>query len=376
MTIGQYIGRENHPTKGYASKRGVEEKVPLPNWLVGIELEIEDWNDNHDRECPGFNFTSDGSLRNNGIEAVTLPVAIKQVRGLLNYFFGRFEITDGNYSERCSTHVHFNVEPLEWHQLASLCLLYQTVETLLFKFTQGDRENNIFCVPWNQCNQSYNVVANFQAQGPSIFRSWQKYSALNLATISEHGTVEFRHLGGTCDVDKIMTWISLLAKMFEYVLAHPYEEIKQSVLHMNTISNYREWLEQIFGTYMEHIQYPGYEKDLAKGVIDSKLQIVSEKGPITAHTPWINPEAELIWNTAGDVVTMAGVHVFDSPAIPVEPPTPRPVARPRIRPRGVVIPPPVMSTQEREQLMARYITQLERMGVAPPPGTIADEPQF
>jgi hypothetical protein len=217
------------------------------------------------------------------------------------------------------------------------------VETLLFKFTQGERENNIFCVPWNQCNQSYNVVANFQAHGPTIFRSWQKYSALNLATISEHGTVEFRHLGGTCDVDKIMTWVSLLAKMFEYVLSHPYEEIKQSILHMNTISNYREWLEQIFGTYMEHIQYPGYEKDLAKGVIDSKLQIVSEKGPMVAPTR----------------------------SEEVAQPTPGPVARPRGGPGGVAIPPPMMPTQERELLVARYITQLERIGV-----TIADEPEF
>lgn len=372
MTIGQYIGRENHPTKGYASKRGVEENVPLPNWLVGIELEIEEWDDNHDKECAGFQFTSDGSLRNNGIEAVTFPIAIQQVRGLLNHFFGRFEITNGNYSERCSTHVHFNVEPLEWHQLASLCLLYQTVETLLFKFTQGERENNIFCVPWNQCNQSYNVVANFQAQGPSIFRSWQKYSALNLATISEHGTVEFRHLGGTCDVDKIMTWISLLAKMFEYVLAHPYEEIKQSILHMNTISNYREWLEQIFGTYMEHIQYPGYEKDLAKGVIDSKLQIVSEQGPVVApvrrEEAVDDTDVPLEWRTG-----WAGT------GAEVAPPAPRPVARPRVRPGGVAIPQPLptpIAQAERQRLMARYITQLERMGVTPPPGTIADEPQF
>lgn len=373
MTIGQYIGRENHPTKGYPSKRGVEEKVPMPNWLVGIELEIEEWDDNHDKECAGFQFTSDGSLRNNGIEAITLPIAIKQVRGLLNHFFGRFEITNGNYSERCSTHVHFNVEPLEWHQLASLCLLYQTVETLLFKFTQGDRENNIFCVPWNQCNQSYNVVANLQAHGPTIFRSWQKYSALNLATISEHGTVEFRHLGGTCDVDKIMTWISLLAKMFEYVLAHPYEEIKQSILHMNTISNYREWLEQIFGTYMEHIQYPGYEKDLAKGVIDSKLQIVSEKGPVVVPVRREEAIAETVY---ADEPQMWATHPFVTGA-GAEVAAPRPVARPRVRPGGVANPfPPEtpMAEEERQRLMARYLVQLERLGINPP--VADDEPQF
>jgi hypothetical protein len=45
---------------------------------------------------------------------------------------------------------------------------------------------------------------------------------------------------------------------------------------MNTVSNYHEWLERVFGEYMELVQYDGYELDLAQGVIESKLQIVSE----------------------------------------------------------------------------------------------------
>jgi hypothetical protein len=115
-----------------------------------------------------------------------------------------------------------------------------------------------------------------QQNGPSAFRRWQKYSALNLLPIHELGTVEFRHLGGTCDVKKIMQWVFLLAKMFEYVLSTPYEEVKNEIKCMNTVSNYHEWLERVFGEYMELVQYDGYELDLAQGVIESKLQIVSE----------------------------------------------------------------------------------------------------
>jgi len=165
---------------------------------------------------------------------------------------------------------------MEWENIASLCLLYQTVETLLFKFTGDDRDSNIFCVPWNQSSLSYNIVYNMQQNGPSAFRRWQKYSALNLLPIHELGTVEFRHLGGTCDVKKIMQWVFLLAKMFEYVLSTPYEEVKNEIKCMNTVSNYHEWLERVFGEYMELVQYDGYELDLAQGVIESKLQIVSE----------------------------------------------------------------------------------------------------
>lgn len=275
MTIVEERGRK--PTVGYKSRHKTDKNTPLGDWLVGLELEMENFPMRADyAEFGGFLFTTDGSLRNDGVEAVTKPVAIKHLQGLLEAFFTHYNINQTNYSERCSTHVHFNIEPMEWENIASLCLLYQTVETLLFKFTGDDRDSNIFCVPWNQSSLSYNIVYNMQQNGPSAFRRWQKYSALNLLPIHNLGTVEFRHLGGTCDVKKIMQWVFLLAKMFEYVLSTPYEEVKNEIKCMNTVSNYHEWLERVFGEYMELVQYDGYELDLAQGVIESKLQIVSE----------------------------------------------------------------------------------------------------
>lgn len=278
MTILQEQGRK--PTISYKSKHKITPDIPMSGWLVGLELEIENFNPEVIRTFGGLTFTDDGSLRTTkdgiGIEAITKPLEIQMVEGLLTGFFAKFGITNRNYSERCSTHVHFNVEPLEWSHIAALCLVYQTVERLLFKFVGDERENSIFCVPWNQCNLSYQVVSNLETRGPSVLRKWQKYSALNLLPIHIQGTVEFRHLGGTCDVKKIMTWIILLAKIFQYITQTPFQTVKNEIINMNTVSNYYDWTYQVFGQYVEYIQYPDYAKDLAQGVIESKLQLMSE----------------------------------------------------------------------------------------------------
>lgn len=277
-TIQQHYGRKD--IKTYLSKHG-ETLLPLGDWLVGLELEMEGWSPDNDNHFGGFSFADDGSLRpnaqGNGIEAITKPIAIKYVPSILNAFYKNFKITEANYSERCSTHVHFNVEPLTFQQVSTIALVYQTVERLLFKFVGHERSENIFCVPWNQCNLSYNIVNNIERDGHDVFRRWQKYSALNLIPIVEQGTIEFRHLYGTCDVNLITNWITLLAKLMEYGMKIELDDAKKLILNMNTVSNYHEWLHSVFGEYVGLLQSDGFERELARGVIDSKFMMMSNK---------------------------------------------------------------------------------------------------
>lgn len=277
-TVSEYYGHRN--VTGYASKHGTDNTMPLPDWLVGCELEIEGFNPHLDRRFGGITFTDDGSLRAReggiGIEAITLPVATKFVPALLTAFYEKFQIGEKNYTERCSTHVHFNALPLSFDQVSTICLLYQTVEDLLFKYVSHDRDQSIFCVPWNQSNLSYSIVNRLSKNNESthdVFRRWQKYSALNLIPLTTQGTMEFRHLHGTCDVKVITTWIALISKMFEYAMGVDLEKAKYQIVNMNTVSNYHEWLNMVFGKWADALRCDGFEAVLSQGVINSKLML-------------------------------------------------------------------------------------------------------
>jgi hypothetical protein len=132
-------------------------------------------------------------------------------------------------------------------------------------------------VPWSQSNINYNIVNKMQGFAYSAFRTWQKYSALNLIPVISQGTIEFRHLHGTRDVTLIKNWICSIAKIFEYALNNSFEDARAQITNMNTVSNYRQWLNAVFGDYADNLAiYDGFERDLAIGVIESKLMLTKE----------------------------------------------------------------------------------------------------
>lgn len=320
MNIGEYYGRE--PVTPYAYKIKTPATVPLPEWIVGVELEIEGVSNTVRLQYPGVTFTEDGSLRNGldgetrGIEAITKPITIASVDHALTGLLQKYGITGANYSDRCSTHVHFNVNPLTWEQLAGVCLVYQTVERLLFGYVANERENNIFCVPWYQCNLSYKVVNLIKTDATTAIRRWQKYTALNLLPVDTQGSIEFRHLEGTCDVKRIVNWISLLAKVFEYAINTPIDVIEQEILMMNTVSNYREWMNKVFNEWVGLFDGDIIETSLAQGVIDSKLML-SQSIPVevSADSAWralLARELEHVRGlaTVDRVYTIAGDPIF------------------------------------------------------------------
>jgi len=259
-----------------------ETAVAVPSLIFGLELEIEKFDPEYDRDFAGVDFTEDGSLRSDddgiGIEAITKPIQAKHIQRLLESFYQVYEITDFNYTERCSTHVHMNVLNLTYEQLAILCLVYQTVESLLFKYAEENRKNSIFCVPWNQCGLNYQIVNKLikvPENGDMPIRHWQKYSALNLLPISTQGSIEFRHLEGTCNVKKIMGWINILSKMYKYASNTSFQEAKQDIVKMNTVSNYYEWLNKVFEECSDMLKTDGFERELSVGVVDSKLALLN-----------------------------------------------------------------------------------------------------
>lgn len=268
------------PTPHMLADKGYKEDLtPLaaPDLVVGLELEIESWEGV--TKYRGFEFKEDNSLRGSSIEAVTKPTKSRYVEDLLTGFFTFNGITENNYSERCGTHVHMNVSNMTEDQLAAFCLLYQVFERSLFKYVGDDRDNNIFCVPWEQAGISYDLLHAIRTRSKDLSRTWRKYTALNLIPIYTFGSVEFRHLPGTCDVKYLMGWINLIGCMYNYAMSNSYAGIQQEVIDLNTSSAYNTFITNVFGQFLGLLDITNLQQDMEVGVINVKLMSITDMKP-------------------------------------------------------------------------------------------------
>jgi len=254
--------------------------VACPSLLQGLELEIEHCEEMDDSwRMNGITIHEDGSLRNTGREFITAPATLSVTAKLLNSFFVPGRFTARNYSERCSVHVHCNCQNLTPEQLAGVLLLYQMTEDLLFDFVGEDRRDNIFCVPWSQTNLSYNAVGSILTKGPQAVKTWQKYTALNLAPLFTLGTIEFRQMHGTSDVTKILNWCNIIGCLFEYAQQNSLDTIIKWVKTLNTSSEYRSVLDSVFRQWADLLRSDGFERKIAEGVLNTKYLLMQPEKP-------------------------------------------------------------------------------------------------
>lgn len=253
-----------------------------PDLIVGLELEIENW-PYFDAAFRGFTFHSDGSLRGASTEAVTRPMYSKYVPEKLESFFKKFGVTEENYSERCSVHVHVNCQNLAVEQVAAICLLYQVTERVLFSFIGNERDTNIFCVPWSQCNLSSRMLGRLLQDANYTVRGWQKYTALNLLPLRDRGTIEFRHMEGTCDVKRITTWLNIIGSIVKYATSRHIDDIRSQIASLNTNSNYEMFIYSVFGDLVE--VFTDLRANLQQGVIDCKVAMIGANEPVKKEDP-------------------------------------------------------------------------------------------
>jgi hypothetical protein len=247
---------------------------PDPSLIHGIELEIEGVPNWDELVVPGMHTEEDGSLRNNGREFITSPMTYSNLSYCLNLFFNKAKLTEANYSERTSIHVHANCQDLESSQLQTVLLLYQVFEDVLFGWVGGNRQENIFCVPWNQTRLTYSLFDD--PTSVSSYKRWQKYTALNLLPLKEYGTIEFRHMYGHCDLAKILQWVRIIGCMFAYARKISLETTKEMLLSLNTTSHYQNILFDVFGAEaVELTAVLGFEQLLEQGVLNIKYAFAS-----------------------------------------------------------------------------------------------------
>lgn len=268
------------PQVYYVPRKSLDDAGTDTELLYGIELEIEGLEGDDEaraaRKVPGMEYHEDRSLRNNGGEFVTLPMRRNAIAYVLDQFFQKNKLTQENYSERCSVHVHANCGDLTSNQLRLILCLYQILERVLFNFVKESRDENIFCVPWSESLIGTNILREEDSLLEDGKYSWRKYTALNVLPLYTQGTIEFRHMAGTSNLEFILTWCDIIGCLFKYARTHKFDDVINTLMGLNTSSAYATFMMDVFTPSIYEVLAVGRFKELLEeGVLNMKIMLMS-----------------------------------------------------------------------------------------------------
>jgi Putative amidoligase enzyme len=268
----------------------------LPSCIIGIEIEMENTSDclwrngfikriegsyrfdttNADMMCKYWTLHMDNSLRNAGIEFVSLPLYGVDLCAALNSVSNLKLKTKGlwnpSFSSRCSTHIHLDIRDLNKEQLLSLVCLYTLFESVMFDYWSARRKHGVYCVPISEQDVISNVLSrtNSATSDDEIQASLEfcsesnRYSALNLAAIKKYGSLEFRQGDGTLDEEKIEVWIQILMCLKKYILEFSPKTMLQHITQMNFEILSKEVFGKFYSKLFKSPDFSHYKTDMMK----------------------------------------------------------------------------------------------------------------
>lgn len=196
---------------------------------IGLELEVEAANNlPRDAQLDGiispttkvmWNAKVDGSLRGNAMEYVfNNPVNVDEVAPMVIGLFDTFtkHRTKLANSNRCSTHVHINIGGLTIDQITAILALWTTFEEPLIQWCGEARINNHYSLSAKNSVTMLEAWENFLRTGNTRWPDGLKYSALNILTMHNFGSIEFR-CGPAADSPEIpIQWAVFLYNLCKF----------------------------------------------------------------------------------------------------------------------------------------------------------------
>lgn len=179
----------------------------------GIELEAEGVR--HAHHVDGWARTSDGSLRNHGVEyifdgPVVYECAVDRVQKLCDYLSSRDPAPIHN--ARTSVHIHMDMCGLTIPELRSFIVEYTAIEPLLFELFGQGREYSPYCVPLHVGRRYTKQLLRACDSDPmalrETFRNY-KYTALSCNRFPDLHTMELRLFNGTNDAQTMLSYLSV-----------------------------------------------------------------------------------------------------------------------------------------------------------------------
>lgn len=297
--------------------------LPIQTGDIGIEVEAEGW-DLPVRIAGGrWAVKNDGSLRapeggacyeyitNGAIPYADVPAVLNELATPL----GKAKL---RWSNRTSVHIHVNVSDMSYRDTINFMALYTTFEEVLTEYAGGlKRSGNLFCVRATDAEECIDAIVRSLSSGTidGFYDDNLHYAGMNVNSVTQRGSIEFRSMGGNIDVPFIQSWIDVLYQLREK--AKTYNDPRDVVMGLSTMGPIHFMMthfpERVF---LQCRQQPELFPRLFDGVrLAQELAYACEwperkpyKAAKAAPKPEVNPYMNL-----GDMI-MHDVHV-DAPML-------------------------------------------------------------
>lgn len=185
--------------------------------LYGVEIEIEG------KRLPTFDISpiiwkveKDGSLK--ALEAweyvMPVPDSIDGVKNSIHYLNTKFKENKSEIYEsiRAGVHVHMNVNEWNIRQVMTFSILYYLFEDIMLNFCGPNREGNLFSLRLRDAEYPiFRLLKVFQNKDLQYLnQDIIRYASLNYYSLFKYGSLEFRGMRSTKDLDKIVNWVEII----------------------------------------------------------------------------------------------------------------------------------------------------------------------
>jgi len=237
---------------------------------IGIEVEVENTIISGTIQ-PFWQSKQDNSLRNNGVEFVSLPIPACDAPAALKSLLEETLSSESCFSPRTSVHVHLNFLNDSTSVPTDVILLYTVFERLFFRFVGKARIRSIYCVPLTETD----LLSQLGRKGLRV-DYWQKYAGLNAKPLGSFGTLEFRHMHGTFDIQKLAIWIDLITKLKTYCVTVGTKQVRSTIASMEDAFDFNSLIKDVFGSTGEYLKYKSVE-DVHYCYLMAKLGLSSQE---------------------------------------------------------------------------------------------------
>lgn len=211
-------------------------RLVLPTTFIGLEHEYEGVKDS---KLPKHTFADfwaeheEGSLKDNGAEyAFATPLFGVDAYNALEWLVSHAKTSEWKCTKRTGIHVHLDVRDLTVPQLAGTCILYAALEPILYHWIGDSRDCSHFCIPLYRADEALLGACSIiksaiqddkedEHSSLSLASENHRYAGFNLQALFKFGSIEFRQLQTTHDLQRIVDWINIIMSLKNTALRLP-----------------------------------------------------------------------------------------------------------------------------------------------------------